>query len=274
MRALRVGIVNTESSHVDHLVRYCNVEQRAGTARVVLSVATSRDVGVPRVDLPTQMIGEVDAVMVCDRDGLRHAEQALPFLEAGLPVFVDKPFATTVCDAEAMIMAADRYGALLTSYSPLRWLPEVRALRPLGPPSSLVLTGPVDPAGPYRGVHFYGVHLADMAALLTTGAQGALHVVRSRGGIVVTTTYGDSAVTLNMVQPGTGSMPFSVTHAKDGIVSAREVPLGHDYLSPALDAFFTMVRTGEPPIPYQEMLRPVRLLAQIERALAELRPVA
>lgn len=40
---------------------------------------------------PAEMLGEVDAVVIARDDHESHRELALPFLEAGLPVFVDKP---------------------------------------------------------------------------------------------------------------------------------------------------------------------------------------
>jgi len=43
------------------------------------------------VDEPRDVIGEVDAVIIATDIGHEHVERAQPFVEAGLPVFVDKP---------------------------------------------------------------------------------------------------------------------------------------------------------------------------------------
>ena len=42
-------------------------------------------------DDPTKMLGAVDAVIVARDDHEQHLAMALPFLEAGLPVLIDKP---------------------------------------------------------------------------------------------------------------------------------------------------------------------------------------
>ncbi len=50
-----------------------------------------------------------------------HGKTALPFLEAGIPTFVDKPFAISKADLELLCAAAARTGAPLFSSSSLRF---------------------------------------------------------------------------------------------------------------------------------------------------------
>lgn len=51
----------------------------------------------------SDMIGEVDAVLLARDDGEHHLKMSQAFLEAGLPVFIDKPFALSLEDAQQMI---------------------------------------------------------------------------------------------------------------------------------------------------------------------------
>ena len=46
------------------------------------------------VDTPEEMIGKVDAVIIATDIGSEHVERARPFMEAGIPLFIDKP----LCD--------------------------------------------------------------------------------------------------------------------------------------------------------------------------------
>jgi UDP-N-acetylglucosamine 3-dehydrogenase len=57
-----------------------------------------------------------------------HAEVALPLIEAGVPVLVEKPIAGTVEDANAIIDAAERRGVVLGVGHVERYNPAVRAL--------------------------------------------------------------------------------------------------------------------------------------------------
>ena len=69
---------------------------------------------------------DVDAVDICAPNAL-HAELAVAAFEAGKHVLVEKPVATTVADADAMIAAAERAGVVLMAAHNLRFAPPYAA---------------------------------------------------------------------------------------------------------------------------------------------------
>lgn len=73
------------------------------------------------------VIGEVDAVIIATDDGSDHARRARPFVEAGLPVFVDKPLATTREDLR-QFAEWRRQGARILSSSGMRYAVELNQL--------------------------------------------------------------------------------------------------------------------------------------------------
>lgn len=75
------------------------------------------------VDSPEELIGEVDAVIIATDDGADHVGRARPFVEAGLPVFVDKPLADNEADL-AVFSEWVREGAPIMSSSALRYCKE------------------------------------------------------------------------------------------------------------------------------------------------------
>ncbi len=52
------------------------------------------------VEKPETMLGKVDAVIIATDIGREHVERARPFIEAGLPVFIDKPLCDNRQDLE------------------------------------------------------------------------------------------------------------------------------------------------------------------------------
>lgn len=80
------------------------------------------------VERMEDVIGHVDAVIVATDDGTDHVRRARPFVEAGLPVFVDKPLATTR-EELAQFIAWRNKGARILSSSSMRYAPAFRPLR-------------------------------------------------------------------------------------------------------------------------------------------------
>ena len=74
---------------------------------------------------PFEMIGEVDGVLLARDDAETHLHFARPFLEAGLPVYIDKPMALSLAEAEQMFMLGARPGQLFTC-SALRYAKELQ----------------------------------------------------------------------------------------------------------------------------------------------------
>src|SRR5262245_10515541 len=77
--------------------------------------ALGEEYGVPPerrfTDFHDLVAGEVDAVVVCNTGS--HAPPTIAAAEAGKHVLVEKPMATTVAEAEAMVAAAERSGTVL-----------------------------------------------------------------------------------------------------------------------------------------------------------------
>ena len=92
-----------------------------------------REHGIERLydDLDSALEAEpVEAVFICTPNHL-HAEYALACLRSGKHVFVEKPLALTVADADALVAAAEAGGRLLMSGQTLRFAPRLRQVKAL-----------------------------------------------------------------------------------------------------------------------------------------------
>ena len=74
---------------------------------------------------PVQLVKESDVVHVEHADYHRVLELARPALEAGKPVFINRPFTASIADAEEVVRLAKAYNAPLMSASSLEFQPEV-----------------------------------------------------------------------------------------------------------------------------------------------------
>ena len=104
-----VGVVDAKPGRADEIAAKCNTKAWPVAA---------------------DLIGRVDAVTIAVPT-ISHLEVALPFLERGVAVLVEKPLASTVADAERLIDAAARAGTTLAAGHTERFNPAVVAALPL-----------------------------------------------------------------------------------------------------------------------------------------------
>lgn len=193
---IRLGIVDFDTSHAVEFTKRLNhvdidEDQWVEGARIVAGVPGSSQIapdvipkytdqmkkyGITLYDDPAELFGKVDAVMVESVDGSVHRERAMPFLEKGMPTYVDKPFACSLADAQAMASVAMSKHIPLMSSSSLRYAPEVVAARQ-GDQKAGAIVGvstfgpaPTHPRNP--GLFHYGIHPVEMLyALMGPGCQ-------------------------------------------------------------------------------------------------------
>ena len=79
---------------------------------------------------PAELLGRIDAVTVAVPT-IAHVNVALPFLEAGVATLVEKPIAPSVEDADRLVAAAERGGAMLATGHTERFNPAVATAMPL-----------------------------------------------------------------------------------------------------------------------------------------------
>ncbi|MGE3706305.1 MAG: Gfo/Idh/MocA family oxidoreductase, partial [Vicinamibacterales bacterium] len=99
------------------------VDRNAARAAEIAAAA-----GTTPLTQATDLLGRVDAVTVAAPTELHH-QLAMPFLEAGVSVLVEKPMARSLAEADELIAAAARSGAVLAVGHTERFNPAVDAAR-------------------------------------------------------------------------------------------------------------------------------------------------
>lgn len=216
---------------------------------------------------PEDAIDEVDAVLIATDDGSDHARRARPFLEANLPVFIDKPLATTLDELSAFAKW-HKDGARFLSSSAARYDPGLDQLREALPSlGELRWIGAVT----IKSWERYGIHrLEPVFALLgpgfetismgpRTGRTEVAHLIH-RNGTQVSVVVAEDAVT-------------SFRHLRVvGSKALQDAVLGNTFTAfkRQLESFVQFVRTGRTPIPFTDTLEMMAILiAGIESRAAK-----
>jgi hypothetical protein len=214
------------------------------------------------VSRPEDVIGQVDAVVIATDDGDDHVGRVAPFVEAGLPVFVDKPLATNLADLRQFVQW-QRAGAVLLSSSGMRYAPELQLSaeqrQQLGELRWIT-------SFTCKSWERYGIHaLEAVYPLLGPGFETVQTQHRQGSDIVNLTHRSGVPVTLGAVQDAVGS--FGSVHLYG---TGAQMPfLCRDYYNAfraQLVAFIQMLQTGQPPFHFSQTVELMAILVAGRRS--------
>ncbi|NIA21082.1 MAG: Gfo/Idh/MocA family oxidoreductase [Anaerolineaceae bacterium] len=277
---MKLGYVGLDSSHADQLTRMVNVEPPAELPEAKFTHLWGRDPERAKVvqekgrienivEAPEEMIGLIDGVVVGSRAGDRHLAEARPFIEAGLPVFVDKPLANSLTDAAALVALADKHGARLTSFSGLRVVPEVvefkKQLQAIDAEKyGGAINGHGDNTNEYGGWYFYAVHSIELLLEVFGLTGGELLAAEIGSQLHVRSALDDGQIVT--IQLSAKYPPFSLIGFVDHNSIATIVPLGgmQEQVARRVVGFFH----GAEDLAGRELLAPLVVMEAVRESLS------
>lgn len=165
----KIGIIGAENSHTAGFGKLFNIDKTFpgmkvthvwGETEAFAKIAMEKGQIPNMVKDPGEMLGKIDALIVDHRHGKYHLDAALPFVKAGIPTFIDKPFCYRASAGKDFLALAKKYGTPVTSFSSIAHSHETFALKQqlksMGKIDQVVRYGPVDLDSEYGGVFFYG----------------------------------------------------------------------------------------------------------------------
>ena len=222
--------------------------------------------GVELVDKPEDLIGQVDGVLVESQGGKEHLAKARPFLEAGMPVYIDKPFTCSVADAQEIARLAADNGVPVFSSSSLRYALEVQeALADEEGLGNVVGASAFSPASLHEenpGLFHYGIH--GVETLYAFMGPGCVEVscFSEEGGEVTVGRWSDGRVgTVRGTRAGAHAYGFTAWGDK-GVKITRIDP--SSIYRELLKRIAQMFDTGEAPL---DINITIEIVAFIEAAL-------
>jgi predicted dehydrogenase len=216
------------------------------------------------VDDYYDLIGEVDAVILARDDAECHLEIATPFLEKGIPIYIDKPLADNMQDTRRFVdLAGDN--RLLMSCSATRYSREIEEAREkIGNLGDILTVYAISKKDWLK----YGIHLLEaICSILGTnvksvqnvGQEGedVVHILYRNGTHVVLQVFQEISPLFQMTLHG--SKGHHVITFNDWFYMFRNM----------LCEFIEMLRTGKRPIPLEETLEIIKILVAGQRSRQE-----
>lgn len=245
----------------------CAGESKLSPERIAGFTTQMKKFGVPLVDKPTDMIAKVDGMLIEAVDGTVHFDRARPFLEAGIPCFIDKPFTCSVADARKILELSEKKKAPVFSSSSLRYAPEVVDYLADAKKGKLVGCAVYGPAPlspiPERnaGLYHYGIHPVEVLYTLMGPGCQRVASTHEKGVDVVTGQWKDGRVaSLRGIREGASGYGF-IGFAEKGI---KAVTVGTSFIyRELLKKIVEFFKSGQSPVEASTM---VEIMAFIEAA--------
>ena len=207
------------------------------------------DFGVKLYPTIEAMCGKVDAVLLESVDGRPHLKQAKPVIEAGLPLFIDKPVAGSLKDAIAIFDLAQKRKVPMFTSSSLRFAKGTLAVRggSIGKVTYCETHSPCSLEPHHPDLFWYGIH--GVESLFTALGPGCISVRRGK------TEDGKIKVTGKWTGDRTGVYREGKGFGGKAVGSKGESEVGKfDGYPPLIREIVTFLKTGDAPVTPEESI--------------------
>lgn len=270
---LRVGLMGVNTSHAGAFARILNEKKAIPGARLTWvwggelradqpdAATLAERYSIERIaGEPMECLPDTDLVLVVDDTGQggNHVPLARPFVQAGIPTFVDKPMSLSVSEARSLFTLAERTKTPVTSSSALRYAKEVAeqrdAIASLGKLSSITSVGPGE-------WYYYGVHAVEQLFLVTGSGVEWVQRFSWPSRDVAVLSYGDGGPTAVVQTLRDAKYTFELTLYGENGKLAIEIADFDAFYTRQVEAAVEMARTRRAPIEPAETLELLAVLA-------------
>jgi len=214
------------------------------------------------VDDATDMIGKVDAIILARDDGENHLPMAKPFIEACVPILIDKPLTDREDDLRQFVKYYEQ-GKIIMSCSSARFSRSVLELKKKNNLGKILTANGVSP----KYWRTYGIHLIEAIYAVMGGGIESAQNVGKKDEEIVHLQYKDGrhAVLQTFAHITSGNMFF---YGEKGCQETGDSDAFFQFKN-MISHFVGWLRTSRPPFDWRETIETVKIVIAGEKSLAE-----
>ncbi|MBR6708346.1 MAG: Gfo/Idh/MocA family oxidoreductase [Clostridia bacterium] len=172
----KIAILGCENSHANSFLRYIKDHEQYHDIQVMGVYSIDREAAeklheqfdVPVMDSYDQFVGQLDGLIITARHGDYHYRFAKPYLNDGIPMFIDKPITVSEEDAAEFASILKEKKIKVSGGSSLIYATKIQELKAIMQSGELGATlggfmrAPVSLVNPHGDFFFYAQHLVGM----------------------------------------------------------------------------------------------------------------
>ena len=273
----KIVILGCENSHANSFLdfirdnpKYSDVEVLGVYSDEVEAAQKLADTyGVKVMKTYDEAVGQVDGVIVTARHGDNHYKYAKPYIESGVPMFIDKPITVAESDAIALAQACQKAGARVTGGSSIvheevvKLLKKEREENVGGATLGGMVRCPVSMQNAYGNFFFYSEHLVGVMSEIFGYYPKSVQAFKNGDAITVVFRY-EGYDTIGLYTEGRYN--YYVERSSAEGVHGEAIVLT-DCFKLEFDEFYGLLCGDEQRRNYQDLIAPVFVLNAINRSI-------
>ena len=207
------------------------------------------------------MIGRVDAVLLARDDGETHLAFARPFIEARVPILIDKPL-TDREDDLAQFIKYYRQGRVIMSCSSARYSRSILEFKRHNKVGKIITASAVSP----KYWRTYGIHLIEAIYAVMGGGIESVRNIGEKNMEIVLLRYRDGrhAVLQTSSRIGAGNVFF---YGEKGCAAVGDADSFFQFKN-MIAHFAGWLRSGRPPFDWRETVETAKIVIAAEKSLS------
>lgn len=285
-KVIRLGMIGLDTSHVIAFTSYLNNPKNKTGCRVVAGYpggspdfpASANRVekfteqlrethGLEIVDSIEALCEKVDGILLESVDGRPHLEQARIVIEAGLPLFVDKPVADDLADVIKLFRLAKEKKVPCWSSSAMRFGEGVAGARnneALGQVVACDVFGSSSWAEHHPSLYLYGIHAVEpLFTVMGTGCETVRRIKTDHGDMAVGVWKGGRIGTFRDLRGGKTDFT-TIIYGSESMSTGKS-----SGYSPLLVEIVKFFKTGKPPVPSEETIEIYAFMSAADESEAQ-----
>jgi predicted dehydrogenase len=277
----KIAILGCENSHASNFLDFIYNTDKYRDVEVVgvysnepdTAKALNEKFGVKVLENYTDAIGQIDGLVITARHGDLHYEYAKPYLESGIPMFIDKPLTIKESDAVEFMNELKARGIKVSGGSSLKHDIGVKTLKSErenlvdGETLGGFVRAPLNADNIYGGFYFYAPHLVEVVSEIF--GRYPVSVKAERQGKVTNVKFNYENYTANGVFVDDNYVYYACRMADKSVKGMNlESTKEHNWFESEFDEFYALLGGAESPVSYEDLFSSVFVMNAIDRSLA------
>ena len=274
----RIAILGCENSHADAFLKCIKEKEKFRDVSVigVYSDASSaaeklnEKFGVPIMESYAEAVGKIDGLIITARHGDKHYKFAKPYIESGIPMFIDKPITINEDEAVEFMRELKMRGVRICGGSSLKQDEFVRKLKNErenemgGKTLGGYVRAPYQSENEHGGFYFYAQHLVEMVCEIFGRYPMSVTARKNGSQIHVLFHYTDyDCVGLFCDR----NYIYYASRMSEKGTSSFDIPATNEWFEREFCEFYKLLSGGEQTTTYKDIAAPVFIMNAIDRAL-------